>query len=152
MKASTLFIRTAIIIAVLTTIPHAFAMYTPGHTMAQAKIETQITNEASLVGKWKTRYEEFDGEVVYEIRSTNSELEGFSIELIDDNGNSLADNTRVLYNITFENNTGTATYSFEYDGDTYQVKSQLVLKNADTLEISYSYWGYEGSETWKRIQ
>lgn len=112
----------------------------------------QAQSSASLKGKWETTYK-LNGEtghVTYSFKDTKGKLQAYSISMKDDKGNEQKDNSLIMDKITFKDGKGTCTYMIKYEGKTYDIKAKLFLKNKNTLEVSYTYYGYSDKETWKR--
>jgi len=115
---------------------------------------TQAQDTKSLLGKWKSTFE-LEGkkvEAIYEFKMNKDKLEGFSVEYKNEGGE--VDNTAelIMDKISMANKKGEGRFIIKYDGDTYKVDSDLILKDNNTLEISYSYYGYSDTETWTRMK
>lgn len=121
-------------------------------TLAFTAVKAQSNH--SLIGKWKTAYNE-DGEkgyITYKIKSVDGELKGYTQYIEDDQGNGEDYHSLALTNIQFSNDKGKATYVIEYEGETYFAEASLRLEDANTLKVHYSYMGYSDTETWKRVK
>lgn len=109
---------------------------------------------SSLIGQWKTIYE-IEGEKIhvnYQFSYDNEKLLCRTLSLKDDKGNGEAYEVVVMSDIHFEKGKGEAKYSLKYEGETYEITATLQLINTNTLEVSYSYYGYTDTEVWKRIE
>ena len=107
-----------------------------------------------LLGKWETTYIE-EGEkatVVYEFIKEENQIKAYTILIKDDKGNKEPYKEVALDKIKFKDGKGKGTYFIEYDGDNYDLETDLKLKDATNLELSYSYWGYSDTEIWKKIE
>lgn len=121
-------------------------------TVSASTINAQTID--TLIDKWQTTYEEA-GEsyvVTYEFRKDNNEIKVYSVLAKDGQGDTLKDNTLAMDEVRFLVDKGTAIYIVEDEGKTYNMKAKLWLKNSETLQIDYSYWGYSGTEIWKRVK
>ncbi|MEM7374404.1 MAG: hypothetical protein AAF587_37770 [Bacteroidota bacterium] len=137
-----------LIITILAGIPHIFARYSPSD-----KAPSKSFSYSALLGDWKASYdsEEFRGEVIYQFREKEGSLKAYSIKLTDENGNSMKDNSLVLVLTSFEEKQGTARYGLEYEGERYEVESEIELIDDSKLQISYDYFGYSDTEYWHKI-
>ena len=115
-----------------------------------------VTAQSSkdLIGKWKTtyEYEENKGEVTYEFKFEDKKLKAYSTKIKGDENYQTADNTLVMDKISFKNGKGEANFFLEYEGEKYEVKAELTLKDKNTLKVAYSYYNYSNTEVWKRIK
>ncbi|MCT4631063.1 hypothetical protein [Winogradskyella sp.] len=121
-------------------------------TATLTKITAQNTND--LIGKWETSYNDKGKNyiVVYEFKKEDKTVKAYTVLIKDEKGEQLEDNSLVLSKIEFKNKKGTCIYSLEYEGELYEIKSKLNLKDNNTLVLSYSYYGFSDTETWKRIK
>ncbi|MEN0048919.1 MAG: hypothetical protein AAF806_17780 [Bacteroidota bacterium] len=117
-----------------------------------AKVNAQ--SNSSLIDKWETTYE-VEGEkinIVYQFKNNNETLLCHTLFLSDDKGNREAYDSVVMTNIRFNGEKGKAQYLFQYEEKTYEVEAFLHLTNANTLEVSYSYYGYADTELWQKVE
>ncbi|MEO1628940.1 MAG: hypothetical protein AAFV25_27585, partial [Bacteroidota bacterium] len=84
------------------------------------------------------------------IKDDGGKLLCHTLSLKDDQGRGEAYHSLVMTDIRFQGKKGEAQYLFKYEGETYEVKAALHLTSANTLEVSYSYYGYSDTEIWKR--
>lgn len=115
----------------------------------------QATSQSngSLMGKWEAQYE-VEGQKVssgFEFKKDQGKLICQTLYLKDADGNGEPYSAVVMTHVDFKNGKGTARYTMKYEGETYEVDADLELTNAHTLKISYSYYGYSETETWKRV-
>ncbi len=174
MKHTKLALISLLIITVLAGVPHVFAHYLQPNDETQTVLteenevseETNLTEEKSdvketqpasiyspLIGTWKASYEseEFTGQILYQFRQEGSAVKAYSVELTDENGDSMEDNTMAISISSFENQSGKGTYYMEYEGEKYEVACELRLQKSGKLVISYDYYGYTSTETWQKI-
>ncbi|NER14877.1 hypothetical protein GWK08_15580 [Leptobacterium flavescens] len=107
-----------------------------------------------LIGKWEVEYKE-DNEksyVIHEFRKEQGVLKCYTVFVKDDKGNGEEYESVAIKDITFKGGSGTGTYMFTHEGEKYEFRARLKLKDHNTLTISYSAWGYVDSETWKRLK
>ena len=103
MKNSTMLIRAVLVITILTSVPHVFAaLGSPSSDREKhyAKDKYQ-TGENLLIGEWRATYDELNGSVICRIKQENKQITGRLTSLVDEGGNSYADNTLVLEVIDF---------------------------------------------------
>ncbi|MDY8136446.1 hypothetical protein [Aquimarina sp. 2201CG5-10] len=115
---------------------------------------SQAQTNDTLIGKWETSYEE-DGEkayVTYEFKKVKEELKCYTLSIKNDKGEGGKYNSLAMKNIILNNGKGKAKYVYNEKGKNYVFDAKLNLKNENTLNISYSYWGYSNTEIWKRIE
>ena len=115
-------------------------------------LPAQINND--LIGKWEANYV-YKGEksmVIYEFKIVDGKLQCYSILRKNDRDVEQKNNSLSMKKIRFEKGRGTCKYLLKYEEDTYNIKAKLSLKDKNTLEVSYSYYGYSDTEIWKRTQ
>jgi hypothetical protein len=173
MKNSTLLFRSLLIVAIIGGVPHALAIYAESkvhsevnpsyQTVPSLSIPNQETEQTNKPEKqpdwayyWKGRYEvTFEGieeKSIYEIREEQNVLRCYSIAYIDASGNRYKDETLLMPSLHIDEYKAEADYKIEYDGTEYKVKSKLQMDEDGNIWLNYEYSGYEGSESWKRIQ
>ena len=166
MSNTTLFFRSLLIVAVLAGIPHALALYAnqkdTSTSYEQEKPDTTSEDEAPLQdlkdwayywqGKYEVSFEGLKEKAIYEIKNTDGQLSCYSVALIDAEGNRYDDNSLVMKSISIEEYKATAKYTIDYEGEKYEVDSQILMDEEGNLTLSYTYYGYEGKETWTRIK
>ncbi|SIQ20994.1 hypothetical protein [Maribacter ulvicola] len=115
-------------------------------------VTTQAQNSKDLNGKWEAYYEQDNekGYVTYEFKTEDKKLKAYSTLLKDVNGYKVKDNTLTLNEIKFSKGKGKCKYLIKYKEKVYNVPAKLILIDENTLEVSYSYYGYSDTETWKR--
>lgn len=117
---------------------------------------TRISSQSndSLLGKWQTTYEE-NGEkafVSYEFKNVDGRLKCYTFYIKDDKGEGTKYHSLAMENIVLKEGNGKAKYRYNEEGKKYVFDANLYLKNENTLQISYSYWGYSNTEIWKRLK
>ena len=120
--------------------------------MAFTILKAQSNN--SLIGKWETTYE-IEGEkmnVVYQFKNEGKKLKCYTLFLKDDKGNGEAYDSIVMADVHFKDKTGNAEYVLKYEGEIYKVQAYLQLINENSLEVSYSYYGYADTEIWRKVK
>ncbi len=171
MKNFNLFIKTLVVVTVLTAVPYAFATYSkpeqnqtkpatistksPNPSLSEKKIQpdnaSKPDHQAALLGKWRANYPSLKMDAIYEIKKTANGLKGHLVTYIDQQGNRYTENQLALAIQTLSGKQGKGTYYLKYEGKQYQVKCTLTLKNEQTLELNYAYQGYPLKENWKRV-
>lgn len=149
-----------LIVATIAGIPHVLARYAKPNEVKETKVEPVIEYTETAEDDWKPywigKYEvSFDGikeKAHYEIREKSDQYKCYSILLIDANGNSFEDNAIVMEDIQITDSIAKALYQIEYEGKKLKVDSQLKMDDEGNVTLSYNYYGYEGKESWKRIQ
>ena len=108
--------------------------------------------ESALTGTWAVQYEDYDGSAVYEFRTEGSAVVGYCIKLTEEDGQAHAVNEKLVTGLKFNGQSGKADYKYEYDeGQSVTVPCTLSRKSATVLELTYSYMGYSGTETWRKL-
>ncbi len=109
------------------------------------------TNDA-LLGKWETTYDD-DGKKIhmtYEFKNVKGKLKCYTTSAKNNEGEEKFE-TLAMEEIKIKKGKGSAKYIYNEEGENYVLKAKLHFENINTLRISYSYWGYSNTETWKRI-
>ncbi|WBX75243.1 hypothetical protein PG911_11295 [Tenacibaculum ovolyticum] len=111
------------------------------------------TNDV-LTGKWETTYKDNNENVyiTYQFKYVKEKLKCYSVFIKDDSGKKGKYESLVMKNITLNNGNGKAIYIYNDNGVDYEFKANLLLKNENTLNVSYSVLGYSDTETWKRLK
>lgn len=106
-----------------------------------------------LLGKWKVIYndESFKGEVVYEVKLEGERVKGYAISYKDESGKTTEMEELVLQLKSYKKGKGKGTYSADYEGTRYDMNCTLKLVSPRELTVSYSYYGYSGTEQWIRM-
>ncbi len=150
MKNSTLLIRSLLIIAILAGSAHVFS--SPSITGNKSS-GVSAEQAPYLLGKWEVNYssKEFTGTVVYDIKQEQKELVAYTYQYKDTNGyTEKAEGAKVLTIHSFDGKEGKGTYTTEYEGKTLDIACKIEKVDAKTLKLSYDYYGYSESETWKK--
>jgi len=120
-------------------------------------VETQENqyNETTdyIQGKWAVTYdtEEFRGVVVYSIKKENSLFNAYVVAYRDLQGNQEnADGSKSLIINKFDGYKGYGVYNIDYEGEVYEVECRIDMLDENTFQLSYEYYGYVDTETWKR--
>ncbi len=109
-------------------------------------------SESELVGRWEVTYEDYKGKSIYEFRSEQGKVVGYSIHFTDENGDEYEDNSMVVTKLEFDGKNGEASYKVQYDEDEYFTTDISLKKKSEThLLVHYSYWGFSNEETWTRV-
>ena len=106
-----------------------------------------------LLGKWKVIYddESFKGEVIYEVKLEGEKVKGYAISYQDESGQTNAMEELVLQLKSYKKGKGKGTYSVDYEGTRYDMNCTLKLVSPRELTVSYTYYGYNGTEQWIRM-
>ena len=165
MSNATLFFRSVLIVAIIAGIPHALAIFTHGTstTPGPDTEEPNPVNETSDSGQvqdwayyWQGKYQvSFEGlaeKSIYEIRTVDGQLQCYSVTLIDAQGNRYEANSLVMKSIALDAYKATAKYQIDYEGERFEVDVQMLMDNDGNVTLSYEYYGYQGKETWTRIE
>lgn len=107
-----------------------------------------------LEGNWKVKYnsEEMKGAISYVIKKEGDVFNAFTTEYFDEDGQSMkADGEKTLIVKSFNGKSGVGTYKFEYEGKQYDVLCKIHKIDDNSFKLSYEFYGYSGSEIWKRI-
>ncbi len=119
--------------------------------IATTTVVNAQTNDA-LLGKWETTYEE-DGKktyITYEFKNVKGKLKCYTTSVKNNEGEENYESL-AMEDISIKKGKGNAKYMYNEEGENYVLKAKLHFENANTLHISYSYWGYSNTEKWKRI-
>ncbi|PCE64789.1 hypothetical protein [Sediminicola luteus] len=111
-------------------------------------------DKETLTGQWKVEYdtEDYKGSIVYRIKNESGKHKAYTHEYRDPAGNAQkAEGDLVLVIDRFEGETGKGTYTIEYEGKSYEIEAKLKRVNAKTFTLSYDYYGYGDTETWKKL-
>lgn len=162
MKNSTLLFRSLLIISLAAGIPHVLAIYSQPDSKSRTaglieeeSVRQPLSDEDTIQAVWLSKYEvTYEGlkeKSVYQIKKEEGTLKCYSVELIDSSGNRYPDNTLVMSQLEIDNYTAKSNYKIEYEGEKYDVESYLIMNEAGDISLSYTYYGFNGKETWKRI-
>lgn len=175
-----LFIKTLVLVVVITAIPYAFAACSnkagreqhlkntkSGELTAKlpdralpdkevnrnnlSMVKPKTNDQNTLPGKWRASYPSMKMDAIYEIKKVNSGFKGHLVNYIDQQGHRYPENLLALTIQTFTGKQGKGIYQMKYEGKHYTVNCTLTLKNAQVLVLNYTYEGYTLKETWKRI-
>ena len=171
MKTGIMILKATLVITIFTGVPHLVA-HLSGQTRVEpityydytedqgwdsnndsqssSSPEDEPIDRHPLIGYWYVTYEELEVGVTYEFREEESVINAYSIEVYDKDENKMDDNTLAMTIKSFDTDRGKADYFIEYEGEKYEVESALKLIG-NKLEISYSYYGYEGKEVWEKV-
>ena len=111
------------------------------------------TDVGFLVGKWKVKYssKEFTGAIVYKIKKEGSVYNAYTHSYEDENGYSeKAEGIKSLTIKSFSENSAKGIYSIEYEGENYDVDCRITKDSDTSFTLSYDYYGYRDTETWKK--
>ncbi|MEM9546446.1 MAG: hypothetical protein AAGA77_10770 [Bacteroidota bacterium] len=106
-----------------------------------------------LIGTWKVKYtsEEFTGAVVYKIKKEGSVYNAYTYRYEDENGYSeKAEEIKSLTIKPFSGNSAKGMYRIAYEGEKYEVECQIKKISDTSFSLSYDYYGYSDTETWKK--
>lgn len=120
--------------------------------IATTVVRSQTNN--ALTGKWETTYKENNETVyiTYQFKYVEEKLKCYSVSIKDHNGKKGKYESLVMKNIILNNQKGKAIYIYNDNGVDYEFKANLLLKNENTLNVSYSVLGYSDTEIWKRLK
>lgn len=120
-----------------------------GGTERSAGVAEQV-----LEGRWRVEYDEpwFTGSLVYDLREEEDGIKGYLVEIVDENGQSVSANSLIFELRSWDGTKGEGIYSMEYEGDRYEAECDIELQSTDWLRVRYSYYGYDGNETWTRVE
>ena len=107
-----------------------------------------------LLGTWKVTYnsDEFVGAIIYELKKENGVIKAFTREYQDENGyGEKAGNEVALIVKEFDGSKGKGQYNITYEGEKYSIDCDIKIINKITFELSYDYYGYGDTETWKKL-
>lgn len=129
-------------------------------TAAQTRFQSGGTEsgpgvaEHVLEGRWRVEYDEpwFTGSLVYDLRKEDDAIEGYLVEMVDNNGQSVPANSLIFELRRWDGTKGEGIYSMDYEGDRYEAECDIELQSAGGLRVRYSYYGYDGDETWTRVE
>ena len=106
-------------------------------------IPNMTAQNGLLAGKWEAEYEENNEKsyVTYEFRNENGKLTCYTTYIKDDNGHGEEYESLALKDVIFEGEKGKGTFIFIHEGENYEVRANLTLRDDRTLIVSYSAWG-----------
>ncbi len=107
-----------------------------------------------LQGKWGVTYdsEDFTGTMVYDLKKEGKAINAYLVEYQDENGyGEAANGEKVLVIKKFDGKKGKGVYSVAYEGETYEVDCKITIIDEKTFQLSYDYYGYGDTETWKKL-
>ena len=155
---------TAIIVLGLVGVAHMASSRDRAEAFDQAAAQTRFQFEGAgrgvgiaghvLAGRWRVEYDDpwFTGSLVYDLREEEDGLRGYLVEIVDENGQSESDNSLILELSNWDGTKGEGLYSIEYEGIRYEAECDIELGPAGELRVRYSYQGYDGDETWTRVE
>ncbi len=162
-------LKAVLAITICTIIPHAVA----GHLNLKGEAKTQlnvlkadrgigvgdihqysnekivIENDSLLLGYWEVQYQDPTVKVVYELKQEQGVIKGYSVQLEDEDGNTMRDNTLTILINSVSDKTSKAKYFMEYEGEKYEVNCELKIE-ANKLILTYSYFGFDEQEVWHK--
>lgn len=164
MKNSTLLFRSLIVIFILAGTAHwatyaakQLAVNPTSNAISDHSQPTKITNDQAyyLLGKWTALYDskEFKGSIVYDIKNEGGLLNGYIHSLLDENGYSFEDDSvgkKILIVQSFDGEAGKGIYKVDYAGKQYDIECTIQMLDEKTFELTYDYYGYGDTETWKK--
>ena len=113
-------------------------------------ISSASIDKKDLTGRWKIKVEDSTEHGEYEIIQNGEKLQVESILYVDEEGNRFTEPVIVMEDIKIEGNTGTAVYKITYNGETYNEKCKIQVKNANKLVVSYNSYGFSVTEIWTK--
>jgi SHS2 domain-containing protein len=127
---------------------------TPQEETKQVAVENPKKEAQTLAGQWKVTYnaQNLKGAVVYKIKKEGKKLTAYTYEMQDENGYGQKTSIEKALTINaFKGKNANGIYKLEYEGKTYDVPCKIILIDANTFKLSYDYYGYSDTETWKRV-
>lgn len=111
-------------------------------------------SNSDLLGKWETIYEDNGNTyvVTYEFKNVDKTVKAYSILIKDGQNGAEKDNSIAMDEVQLKSGKGNAKYIIADEGKIYEMNAKLNMKDQNTLEVRYSYWGYSDTEIWKRIK
>lgn len=160
MKNSTLVFRSLAVIILLAGTAQ-LATYASQKTSYNSTVNTEGKTEVStenpetdfIVGKWKVNYnsKDFKGAVVYNIKKEGKLFNAYRTVYQDENGyEEKTTPQKTLIIKSFDGYKGKGVYKIDYEGKTYDVACVIDMVDESTFKLSYDYYGYGDTETWKR--
>ena len=155
---------TAMIVLGLVGVAHMASSRDRAEAFDQAAAQTRFQFEGSgrgvgvaahvLEGRWRVEYDDprFTGSLVYDLREEEDGLRGYLVESVDESGQSVSDNSLIFELHSWAGTKGEGSCSMESDGVRYEAQCDIALQSADELRVRYSYRGYDGEETWTRVE
>ncbi len=173
MKNSTLLFRSLAIVILLGGIAHlaTYASQNPNYYSKEhidtdyssqemeESAEIKLSDEAYdqetdyIIGKWAVSYntKDFTGTIVYDIKKEKTIFNAYTSVYEDLKGNAQqAEKSKTLTIRSFDGYKGKGTYTIDYKGETYEVDCNIDMIDENTFKLSYDYYGYSDTETWKR--
>ena len=162
MKNSTLIVRSVFVILLLAGTAQYFSYrnnqqneaVTTSKVPEKLSDTNKIKKTKTLVGKWKVNYnsETFKGAIVYNIKKEGNTFNAYAYEYIDMEGyREKAKNEKTLIIKSIGNKSGKGVYNIKYENNVYDVPCTIKIIDNDSFILSYDYFGYSDSETWKRL-
>lgn len=111
------------------------------------------SNTDYILGKWKVNYnnKDFKGVVVHDIKKEGNVFNAYTYEYQDEEGYAeKAEGSKTLIIKDFDGYKGKGIYAIEYEQQQYQVDCQIDMIDKNTFKLSYNYYGYSGTEIWKK--
>lgn len=172
MKAKIMLLKVVAVLAICTAIPHGVAYWQKSKSEESILVDdsTQkmqkshkkvaasngkfhdknvVENQNALIGFWEVQYRDPTVKVVYEFKEEQGVTKGYSVQLEDENGNTMLDNTLTILVNSIADKTAKAKYFIEYEGEKYEVNCKLKIV-ADQLILTYSYFGFDEKEVWHK--
>ncbi len=118
------------------------------------KSATYNSSTDYIIGKWKVLYnsDEFKGTIVYKLEKEEGKYNAYTFQYEDENGyTEKAEETKTLIISEFDGYKGEGIYMLTYEGKQYDVSCQIDMVDENTFKLSYDYYGYSDTETWKRF-
>lgn len=168
MKNSTLVFRSLAIIILLGGLAHlvTYASQNPYENQkhidtgnfnsdTEETTETLSSNQETgdIIGLWAVSYnaKEFNGTIVYDIKKEGTVFNAYTSTYEDLNGNAQQAEKRETLTIkSYDGYKGKGIYTIDYEGETYKVDCNIDMIDENTFKLSYDYYGYSDTETWKR--
>lgn len=163
MKKSTLLFRSFGIIILLAGFAHLFTYASNNKNVeileTNSSIEDlnsadELNNETDyIIGNWKVSYNgpDYKGSVVYQIKKEGKVFNAYTHEYQDENGFSeKAKGEKHLVIQSFDGYKGKGIYMIDYEGEKYNIDCVIDMVDENTFKLSYDYYGYSDTETWKR--
>lgn len=106
-----------------------------------------------ILGKWKVIYDNqnFKGSIVYNIKKEGQKFNAYIYQYQYKEGyTEKGEETKILIIKKIDGNKGKGIYTIEYEQQQYKVDCNINRLDENTFTLSYDYYGYKGTETWKR--
>ncbi len=128
---------------------------TENSSAAEIKNQEGFDNTTDyIIGKWKVNYhsKDFNGAVIYDLKKEQHIFNAYTYEYQDQNGNTEhAKSSKILSIEKFDGHKGEGIYNIEYEGKQYDVPCTIDMIDENTFKLSYDYYGYSDTETWKKL-